>query len=355
MALSVINSNPGMGLGGASYNSANFLQPASYPSTTTGSPSYPTQDYSSAPAAPGYVTGGYSPTYAAAPIYSAPAPPPIDYAAIAQFDQQIGNVNAGIGRLPNQLNIGNQNLQDAYNSSLNSLLQDKANANQQYQTGKTQDSQQYVGAKNTIGQNAGNSLNGLERLLGMHGAGGSSAALYSGPQAVAQLASQQRSGAGQTFGANEQGLDTTWNNYLLGEQKNEKSLGDQLTNQKNSLQSQIDSTRANLLQSLASLQGQRASAAHGNPTSAAQPYLDQANSYLSQADNLGAQVPVYQTTPVTYQAPSAQSYTVNPFAPPTAQGQGISEGVSPSLSFLLNNGQKQQNPLSAQQTTPVTA
>lgn len=350
MALQVINSSPTMGLGGAAYNSTSLLQPASYPSTTTGTAptTYVAPYY--ADTTPTYdPTGTTSYDTTGGTTSTATATPTIDYNLLNQYDQAIGNVNTGISQLDPQQQVGLSNINTGYNSSLNQLLQAEAQNQQAYNTNKTQTAQDYVGTKNQIGSYAGNSLNGLQRLLGSRGAGGSSAYLFNAPQAVAQMASQQRSAAGQTFGRNQQALDTNWNNYETGVGSSKTNLANQKTNSVNSLQSQIDTSRANLLQSLATLQAQRAAVAGGSPTGAAQPYLDQANSYLSQATQLGQQVPVYQTNPTTYNAPTLDHYTANQFATPQVSGSNVpSDGVAPSLAYLLGaNKDKTQSTVTA--------
>lgn len=264
---------------------------------------------------------------------------------LAQYDQGIGNVQSGIDRLGNQLNIGNQNIDTGYNQALNQLLQAKANNEQQYHQSQQQTSQDYVGAKNTIGSNAGNSLNGLQRLLGSRGAGGSSTAMFSAPQAVAHEASLQRAGAGQTFGRNNQALDTNWNGYVTGVNNSQTDLGRQRDNNKNGLQAGIDTTRANLLQSLATLQGQKAAYSGGDAAAAAQPYLDQANSFLGQADQLGLQAPIFQVQPTTYNAPSLDSYSANPFHTAQSTGNGaLDASVTPYMSLLLGGQKNKQQP-----------
>lgn len=277
---------------------------------------------------------------------TAAASPQVDPATIAAYQQGIDNVNTHIGQLDNQLNIGNQNIDTGFNSNLNKLTQAKANNQAQYDTTKQQTTQDFVTNKNTIGSNAGSSINSLQRLLGARGAGGSSAAVFNAPQAVLQEAAQQRAGAGQTFGRNNQGLDTNWNSYVQGFNNDVTDLGNQRDNQRHGLRAQIDTTRASLLNSLATLTGQKTAAQGGNAVAASQPFLDQANTLGAQADQLGLQSPVYQVNPTTYQTPSLESYTGGQFAAPQYGGSNaLTDSVSPFLSLLLgNNKQKNQQP-----------
>lgn len=262
-----------------------------------------------------------------------------DQNTLNQYDQSIGNTQSAIDRLGSQQNSGNSTIDASWQNALNQLLSGKNQANSTYTTNKQQSATDYVGAKNTIGANAGSSLSGLLRLLGSRGAGGSSAARISAPGAVARNATQQRTDVGNTFGANNQALDTNWANYLQGYDNQVSGAGSQRDQQKNDLQRTIDTNRATLLQFLASLSGQRAQAAGGSATGAAQPYLDQANQVLDKTAN-------YTTAPINFQtqaynAPSLGKYTTNPNAAPTVQGQGASNDYfSPYLAALL--GKKQQ-------------
>ena len=191
---------------------------------------------------------------------TAPAAPVIDWQAVAAYDQGIGNVNTQLGQIPGQRNVGLSNIDTSYNSALNQLLQGKArsqtaydttsgqakqdydlakslaaqgygtqssqalqdytlgkaNAKNTYDTTKLQTGQDYVGAKNTIGSQAGTALNSLLRLLGSRGAGGGSAYNISAPGAVARQATIQRNDVGHQFGRNQQALDTTYNTGIQG-------------------------------------------------------------------------------------------------------------------------------------------
>lgn len=277
-----------------------------------------------------YSTGGGGTSYSA---------PAIDYSALNQYDQQIGNVNAGINRLGTQQNSGYGAIDSSYQNALNQLLLGENQAKSTYTGNKQQTGKDFVTSKNTIGANAGSSLSGLLRLLGSRGAGGGSAATITAPGAVARQATLQRADVSNTYGANNQALDTGWNNYETGVNNQRSSAASQRDQQRGDLERNIEGSRATLLQQLAQLSGQRALVAGGSSTGAAQPYLDQANAALDRAAN-------YSTAPINFQtqaytAPSLDKYTTNPNAAPTVQGQAPSNDYfSPYLAALL--GKKQQ-------------
>lgn len=257
----------------------------------------------------------------------------------AAYDQAIGNTNSAIGRLGSQFTSGNSAIDSSYQNALNQLLLGRNQSQNAYDTSKQQATQGYVGAKNTIGTNAGASLQGLQRLLGSRGAGGSSAFTQAAPEAVARQATQQRAEAGNQFGQNNQALDTNFNNYLTGYNNSVADVGNQRDQQRQGLQSNIENNRATLLQSLAQLTAQRSQAQGGNGVAESQPFLDQANGILNAQSSYNVAPINYQTQ--AYNAPDLASYTTNPQAAPTFQGQPAqNDYFSPYLATLL--GKKQQ-------------
>lgn len=271
---------------------------------------------------------------------------------LAMYDPSIAQQQSALGRTDNQQSIGVANADTAYNQALNQLNQQKALDNQTYNANTNSTKQDFVSAKNTIGANAGNSLNSLLRLLGAHGAGGGSAALISAPGAVAQQATQQRTGASNTYGKNLQSLDINWGNYLNSFNQNVSAQGIKHQNDVNAAIASADKTRVDTLNSLADLLGKRASIQGGNANAAAQPYLNQANAFSGQYDDLQRATPVPQVAPLVYNAPDLANYTVNPNAAPTVQGQAqANDYTSPYLAALL--GKKQQSTAAAPAPVPV--
>ncbi len=261
-----------------------------------------------------------------------------DPATLAAYQQAIANTQSGIDRTGTQLSAGNTSLDNQYNTALQQLLLGYNQSNQAYGQNKQTNATNYVGTKNTIGANAGSTLNGLLRLLGSRGAGGSSAYNIAAPQAVAGSATLQRNDAGNTFGLNQQALDQSFGNYQTGYNNQVTGVGAQRDQGKASLANSINSNKASLLQTLAQLQAQQAAATGGNSTGAAQPYLDQANALLDQTANYTTPQINYQTQ--AYNAPSLASYTNPQGATPTYKTQaGGNDYFSPYLSALL--GKKQ--------------
>lgn len=255
-------------------------------------------------------------------------------ADIASLNQSISNTQGQLNNLGAQQGAGNADINTSLNQALQTLLQGKSQAQQSYNQGVQSDKNSYIQGKNTIGANAGSTLNGLLRLLGSRGAGGGSAYNISAPGAVDRQASLQRSDLSNTFGQNEQNLNQNWGTWLQGYNDNVANTNANAKQKQADLAHNIALGKANLLQTLAGYQaqvGQGAGAYQGN--------LDQANQILAQEAGYQSVAP-QQITTNAYQAPTAASYTTNPNATPTFQGQGATNDYfSPALSALLNKKQ----------------
>lgn len=258
-------------------------------------------------------------------------------ALLGGYGQSINNTQSAIDRLPGQVSSGNSAIDASFQNALNQLLLSKNRGQTAYGSSKLAAGNDYVGAKNTIGSNAGATLTGIQRLLGSRGAGGGSAATLGAPGIVTRNATLQRGDASKTFGENSQALDTNWNNFLTDYTNEVSSAGNQRDQQKQSLQQTSDTNRATLLQSLASLVSQRDQANGGNGVAASQPYLDNANALLDRTAN-------YTTTPIDYKtgayvAPTAASYSTSPTTPTYNGSSPANDYFSPFLASLL--GKKQ--------------
>lgn len=257
---------------------------------------------------------------------------PVD---LSQYDQGINTYNTAINRLPGQLDIANGNINNQFNTSQNELNSTKDQAQGSYNTSSTQNSQNLRTNKNTINDQASAGLRGLQRQLGAYGAGGSSDALYNAPTAVADQASQQRAGAGQTFAQNQSGLDTNWSNFQTEDGNSRRKLEDWKTGQLNNAQAQSQTTKQDLLTKLAGLTGARTAAAGGSYTGGAQPFIDQANALNSSIDQLGRMNPTYDGKTPTYTARALDSYTAGTGAQARIDPSAASAGMSPYLAMLL--------------------
>lgn len=260
--------------------------------------------------------------------------------ALAQLGQSAGVLNNALGRLDNQLGIarGNINTQaDTRNNELTSAFNQNKNS---YDTSTTQNSQNYRTNKNVINDQASQGLRGLQRLLGSYGAVGSDLGLAG--QAVADVASAQNAGAGQTFSQNQSNLDTNWGNYKLADDQERKKVADWRTQQLNNAEASSNTTRQDLLSKLADIRGQEAQARGGSYAGGAQPYLDQSNALSARIDELGRLNPTYTGNTPTYTAAPLSSYQTGNGAV-TKLSNTVANGLNtPYLNALLGRDKKNQ-------------
>jgi hypothetical protein len=233
-------------------------------------------------------------------------------------------INSQLSQLDPQLQVGLQNIGNSYNLGANRLDQQNAAAQRDYTTGVNQNTQSYTNTRNGIIQNTNATANALQRLLGINGAGNSSAAYEQAPYAAGLQGSQNLNSAQQTYGGNASKLDTNWQDTQRSYGNAMQDLGNQKYQQENALRSSIAQTKANLLAQLSN------------------PDTNQINSLLGQITSLGQQYanPVLRTADVSYAAPSTDQYTVGPQAQISNQA-GATNDINPTFLGLLT-GQRDQ-------------
>jgi hypothetical protein len=254
------------------------------------------------------------------------------------YDDQANNLNGQIGRLDGQQATGLGNIDSSYNTQYNRLGEQKAMGERNYNTSRDQTIQGYTNTRNGVMSQTNAHMSALQRLLGMNGAGNSSAAYDAVPYAATMVGSQALGQAQQTYGNNLGALDTNWQDTQRQYSNSLSDLGDQKFQQQQGLKSSIASTRAGLLEKIAEATRQRELAKGGGyeqAKAAANPYMEQVNSLLSQMTQLGNQYqnPVMQAKDVHYAAPNLGQYSL---------GQGMSGPQNPSLQTPEGSG---ANPL----------
>lgn len=263
---------------------------------------------------------------------------------INQLAQGAGVLQNSLNRLPGQLDIAKGNINTQFGQK-NNELDSTFNQNQNsYNNQSTQNQQTLRTNKNAINDQSSSGLRGLQRLLGAYGAVGSDLGVAG--QAVANRATQQNAGAGQTFAGNQSSLDTNFGNFKNQLDNERKKLADWRDSQLNNTDQQSLTTRQDLLSKLADIQGQIAAARGGSYASSAQPFLDQANALSGQIDNLGRLNPTYDGTTPVYNAPTLSSYNV---ANPASFGFGgngtAASSGTPFLNLLLGKNDKTKQPV----------
>lgn len=298
-------------------------------------------------------TLGASTTFAPPPGNNPPGPvntgnqgAPVSYnpADIALLDAGIGRTNSAIGLLDRQQQVGDENINNSYNSALNRLLGSQAQAQRDYDTTKNQTTQDNINARNDITTSVGRQANSAQRYLGSRGAGNSTAARIAAPYAAAVQGTQQLRQVGDAFQRNMQGLDTNFSDYQTGVQQSRQDLDQNVFQNRQALKANVAEKRANLLSQLAGLNSNRSLAAGGNSAAALQaanPYLNQVDALQGQITDLGAQYagPINVNTP-TYSTPELSQYQYEQAGVPGGQAN-VPDAVSPNFYSLL--GLRRQN------------
>ena len=229
-------------------------------------------------------------------------------AQLAEYDQGIGQLEHGLGRIDNQLGVRLGNINNQYTTKKNELKSSWNRAEGQFNDQTRQNQQQRRTNINNINDRSAVGLRGLLRSLGSMGAVGSDMQLAG--RAVQNQANQQRTGAGQTYAQNQKQIDTTWGQFKNDYADEDKKLNDWKANEDNAAHQSSQTTRQNLLTQLAQMKSQKAAAQGANGANAARADLGRANALSSEIDNLGRQQNTYSGNKVQYNAKDLDSYKV---------------------------------------------
>ena len=229
-------------------------------------------------------------------------------AQLAEYDQGIGQLEHGLGRIDNQLGVRLGNINNQYTTKKNELKSSWNRAEGQFNDQTRQNQQQRRTNINNINDRSAVGLRGLLRSLGSMGAVGSDMQLAG--RTVQNQANQQRTGAGQTYAQNQKQIDTTWGQFKNDYADEDKKLNDWKANEDNAARQSSQTTRQNLLTQLAQMKSQKAAAQGANGANAARADLGRANALSSEIDNLGRQQSTYSGNKVQYNAKDLDSYKV---------------------------------------------
>lgn len=257
------------------------------------------------------------------------------------FNQTIDATQAQINDLTPAYNSLLTSAGNTYQSTINDLGQRRAEADKVYGDNKTSSAREYNTAKNVIRTNTGNTIRGIDTMIGSHGGGGQSAgdyaALLAGKAGTSQLGD-----AGVNFGKNEQSLDTAHANFITGYNTNVTNAGLQRDADVNAANANIQTQKANLLQRLATLFNERAAASGRSGVAESQPLIDESKRLLSSAAAVGAPRVIPAQTPSVYTPPALDSYTTNPTAVTQGGNSAANDTVQPFYATLFNRGKQLQ-------------
>ena len=236
---------------------------------------------------------------------------------------QVNALNSQLSQTDNLLttlgvarDAGLKSIDREYGQSVGRAQEDQARFNRDLNVRRQDNQNNKTNSLNRINTDAENKFNSVMRMLGIRGAGVSSAAQMVAPHLVAQNASNQRADQFDTFGRNMGAVDRAQTDSdlkyknlfedLLGQRNTkENHFRQKMVNQENELYG----TRADIQAKLAAANGGSAAGAfedYGNRLAANQVTLD---------DLIRASIaPQYNVKAVDTQAPNLEQYTADPLA-----------------------------------------
>lgn len=269
-----------------------------------------------------------------------------DPTSAALYQQAIGQAEAGIGNLDAQRQVGIDNVNSDYRSNFDRLMNARNTTERKYNESVDTTKQDNLKARSNIDFETGQRANALQRLLGSKGAGASSAARLAAPYAAALEGTQQLNQVSDQFKGNMGQLDSNWNAYQTDWNQSKDDLEAQKVNQLRAVDSDINSKRQQLLQSIAGLQAQRQQALGASPgatVAAAQPYINQVNQLQRESIDLGRNYAgrVNVADP-TYQQADLSAYDYNQRGQIGTAQNAQQQTVSPYLSVLLGEQKRKE-------------
>lgn len=270
-------------------------------------------------------------------------------AALLQIDQGLNGANDALGRLDTQANTGYGNIQRDYQDAYNRLIGKQSIDERNYNQNRTGQVNEYLSARNNAAANARAYLDSARRQLGSSGAGGGSAARYGVPLEAQNQAAAGNAQAQSTNNRNLIALDQSWQDAKDQYGNSINDLGRQREQGTNDYKSKIEQQRADLLNTIGQLTGQKTIAGGGSyqqALAASQPYTSRISSILSTIDGLAA-TPAIREQNVTMSRPDLAGYNYARPESPVVAPQDPTLGGAPVIDPYATNNQDQRNPLLA--------
>lgn len=262
-----------------------------------------------------------------------------------QIEQGINSGNDALGRLTGQQNTAMNNINGQFQSAFGRLTGQRDVARRDNQTAVNNQLQDYQTARDDVNSNARNLLLGARRLMGSQGAGGGSADLFGAPLAATQEGNNANAAVKQT---NERNLGALSTAYDDNERQFESSFNDLNTQRDQSVRdttSQFDQQRADILNNIATLTGQRSILNGQNYQAAlasAQPFTSRINGILANIDRLAANPAPIREQAVNLARPDLAQYNLGRFDAPAVAQQDPTFGMAARTLFGIPDDQQRQ-------------
>ncbi len=258
---------------------------------------------------------------------------PSDPNQVQYFNDQINSLQRLLDSSGRQKDQGIWNINNSYNRNLTGINDSESKAMRDYGIREQDTLASKRGALGQIDTNARTTNDTLSRIFGLAGAGVSSAAQQVAPNAVARQATQQRTGAQNTYGTNLRSIDLAKTDAQAGFKRGREDLDSERRQKESSFLSTILNSQNDINSQLSDAVTQREIAeggTYGGSQGDRQPYQDRIASNTSALEQLFAsyQDPSYNVKPVNVQSPDLSEYTADPI---TVRLQQQFPGVDPSL------------------------
>lgn len=280
--------------------------------------------------------------------YSAPSKPTVDANTVASLNDTI----TALQRLLTSSNVskdqGLQSIDESYGNTVTAENTNEAGREGKYATQLQDNATAKDTGINQVNSGARTAYDALQRLLGIQGAGVSSASTRDVPYAVSRNATQRRTGVINTAGKNERDINTALEDVKRQHANVLTDLLSQKQDKTRTLLQGILQHQADINQQLATAVTQLGEAKGGSYTSTAgdrSQYTGAISNIQDALDNLFNQYrsPSYAPQTVNPTAVTLGKYTVDPIKiQQQAQNPNISADLLPYLALLKKD---QTNPI----------
>lgn len=236
----------------------------------------------------------------------------------AYYQQLNDQLNFQKGLIPGQAATGHANVLAEYNRAYQGLVNDQGTADQQAGIQRAQSVTDNSLARDQVGRNVYDQTSALQRLLGAHGAGDSSAANIEVPYEAALQGNQQLTGIQRDYGRNLSALDLADSHR---KQQFGNAFGQLMTDKQNNdsnIESGLATTQQGLDQSIARYKAYAGQTIDPNAT-------NEVNALSQKVADLGRKA-TFTPQAIDSSVPNLAAYTADRYAAP-----GATPTIDPAL------------------------
>ncbi len=262
--------------------------------------------------------------------------------------EDVNNINSQLSRTDALLNslgvtrgVGLQNIENEYGKNVDRARNGQEQFNRDLNIRRDDNSRNKENSLNRINTDAENKYNSVMRMLGIRGAGMSSASQVLAPHAIAQMAGNQRADQFDTYGRNDRGITIAQQDSDLKYKNLFDDLLGQRNTKRNDFEQDIINQQNDIYGTQANLRAQLDAANGGTGKMAYQEYNDRLGRNQVTLDDLirASQTPAYNYQAVDTTAPNLDQYTADPLA---VEAQGADDPTASEVNAYLPWLQRKQ-------------